>query len=300
MAEAQRKIGARAAGASALTAKVVTIIEARPKSVPAQLRALWRYRHLYWPLMLDLSVKKYRGMMLGIWWVVIRPIVPMTIAVFTFTVVTSVETDGIPYIIFYLSGAMTWTLFQSTMNFGARTLMWTSGIVQKTYFPKLMIPLASLGVPVLEFLVVFVLFIVALVAVYFKTGFFYLRIDAAILLLPVMFFMATLMSLAIGMVLDVIALLLRDVLYTLTYVIQLFMFLTPVFYPMSAIPEGYRWLVYLINPLAAIMETTRWSITGHGEMDVLFLLYSCVSIMVMFAVSVLLFFRAEDYLGELI
>src|SRR5262245_54574249 len=97
--------------------KVVTVIEARPKSLSAQLEALWRYRHLCWPLVIDLSVKKYRGMMLGVWWVVVRPIVPLALSVFTFTVVTNLQTEGIPYIIFYLSGVLAWTLFQSTVNF---------------------------------------------------------------------------------------------------------------------------------------------------------------------------------------
>lgn len=264
------------------------------------MRALWRFRGLYWPLLQDLTIKKYRGTVLGIWWIMLRPMVPTAMAVFTFTIVTSIETNGVPYIIAYLAGFMSWTLFQSALNYSARTLQWTSGIVQKTYFPKLMIPLASIGVPLLEFLVVFSMFVVALLYFYFKTGVLYLRTDIGILLVPAMFFLALLLSIAIGMLLSVVALLLRDVLYSMGYFLQIIMVLTPVFYPMSAIPEKYRWAVYLANPLASVIETTRWAITGRGELEVFYLLYSCAVIFVVIAVSVVLFFRAEDYLGELI
>jgi lipopolysaccharide transport system permease protein len=280
--------------------KPVTIIEARPKSAAAQFGALWSYRNFYPFLFKELSLKKFRDTVFGMWWLVIRPLVPTLIAVIAFTVVAPVATKGLPYSIFYLSGFMAWTIFQSTMNFTPRCLLWMRGAMRKTYFPRLLVPLASLGPPLIEVAVVAVFLTGTMLFLYLSRGVLYLHVDVGLLLAPLLLLMALLFGLSLGMIASVIAIFVRDVVFTVSYFAQMGMFLSPVLYPLSAIPSDYRWMILVINPMAAIVEGMRWSLTGVGYVDPLYLIHSCAMILLIFAMSLVFFVRAETYFGDVL
>jgi len=109
---------------------------------------------------------------------------------------------------------------------------------------------------------------------------------------------ALMMALAFGMVFSVVALFFRDVVFTVRYVAQLFMFATPVLYPLTFVPEKYRWVIYLLNPMAEVVVMSRLALTGRGEYEPWLLLQSLVTISVLFALGVTFFLRAERHLGD--
>jgi lipopolysaccharide transport system permease protein len=276
----------------------VTIIEASPKTLGTRLLALWRYRAFYPLLFRELCMKKFRGTLLGFWWLVIRPLVPSAFAIAVFTFVVPIESPGLPYAVFYFSGFITWNLFQSTVIFMPRTLLWMQGMMRRTYFPKLLVPAASLGPPLIELLVIVVLFAATLGYFFAATGAVPLRLGPETLWVLPCLFMALLFGISIGMAASVIALFFRDIVFSVSYFAQLMMFLTPVIYPVSFVPEDYRWIVYVFNPAAKLVEVSRWALTGVGDFDPFFLALSFGTITLLFVGSITFFLRAEAYLAD--
>jgi lipopolysaccharide transport system permease protein len=276
----------------------VTVIEARPKTLAARLYALWQYRSFHSLLVKEITLKQVRGTLLGVWWLIIRPLIPALVAVVTFTFILPVQTHGLPYVIFLLSGYMTWQLFQATLVFVPRTLQWMRGLMRRTYFPKLLVPMASIGPPLVEFVILLTLFAVALIYIYVSSGTLHLRVGWEMLWFPVCLFLAMTLGVAIGMTLSVIVLFIRDVIFTVRYVAQLMIFVTPVLYPASLLSEPWRSLIYILNPMAQFVEVSRWSLTGYGDFQPLFLALSIAINLVIIALSVAFFMRAETYLAD--
>jgi lipopolysaccharide transport system permease protein len=278
--------------------ETITIIEARPRTIAARLAALWHYRAFYPLLLKEISMKKFRGTMLGFWWLVLRPLIPTAMAVITFTFVVRMETHGLPYAIFYFSGFITWYLFQSNVMFMPRTLLWMQGMSRRIYYPKLLVPLASVGPSFVELLVTLSLFGATLLFFLFTTGSTHLRVGWEMLWFLPCLILTLLFSVAIGMVTSVIALFFRDVVFTVSYFAQMLFFLTPVIYPVSFIPDGYRGVLYVLNPMAQLVETSRWSLIGAGDFQFVFFASTCVTITLAFFLSVAFFLRAETYLAD--
>ena len=208
------------------------------------------------------------------------------------------ESHGLPYAIFFLSGFVTWNVFQSTLIFMPRTLMWMQGMMRRTYFPKLLVPLASIGPPLIELGVMLCLLVVTVAYFTIAGGEPPLHFGWPMLWFPVCLSLALLFSFAIGTVMSVAALFFRDVVYSVAYFAQLFMFVTPVIYPVTFVPESYRWIVYALNPMAQVVEVSRWSLTGIGDFRPGFLLLAAGTILVTFVLSIAFFLRAEAYLAD--
>lgn len=276
----------------------VTIIEARRMTLSANLSALWQYRTFYRFLFMEITLKKFRDTMLGFWWLVIRPLVPTTLAIVIFTFIVPMETGGIPYPLFYLSGFITWNLFQSLVIFMPRTLLWMQGMMRRTYFPKLLVPAASLGPPLVELVVTTSLFMMAVGCYALTYGHMPLSIEWRLLLFPFCLAMTLLFGMAIGIVTSVVAVFFRDIVFSVSYFTQMLMFLTPVIYPVTFVPEAWRPVIYLLNPMAKLVETSRWALTGSGHFDPTYLAIACTTIIVFFILSIAFFLRAEPFLSD--
>ena len=280
-----------------MAGKMITVIEARPKTLAARLLALWRYRAFYSFLFQEISMKKFRDTALGVWWLILRPLIPTSITIVIFTFLAPMQSMGLPYAIFFLSGFISWNMFQSTIIFMPRTLLWMQGIMRRTYFPKLLVPFASVGPPLLELLVVLSLFVLSVV--YFGIrGHFHMPWEPQLLLFPICIFLSLTFGFAVGTVLSVVAVFFRDVVFSVGYFAQVLMFLTPVIYPMTFVPANYRWIIYALNPMAQVVEVSRWSLTGVGEFQPYFFLLASVTIFIAFALSIAFFLRAETFLAD--
>jgi lipopolysaccharide transport system permease protein len=177
--------------------------------------------------------------------------------------------------------------------------MWTRGIMQRTYFPRLLVPLAGFGPVLIELAVLSVVFAAFVVtSCWGSSAPFPLRLGWETWWLLPCLIGALLFATAFGMVFSVVALFFRDVVFTVSYVAQMVMFVTPVLYPVTFVPESFRWLLYVLNPMAQIVLVSRWALTGRGEFEPLFVAIAFGSIAAVFAAGVTFFLRAETHLGD--
>jgi len=277
----------------------VVVIEARPETVSARLRALWQYRGFYGFLFKEIMNRKSRGTLLGFWWLILRPLIPAVGFIVAFTVVHPVDNGtGVPYPIFFLSGFIPWRVFQSAMVILPRTLNWMQGIMKRTYFPRLLVPLAGFGPTFIELAVLVLVFIAVLAPQIWAGTPLPIRLRWETLWLVPALAAALAFALAIGMVMSVVALFFRDVVFTIPYVVQMIMFVTPVLYPVTVIPDAYQWLLYALNPMAQVIEISRWAITGSGAFHPVYAALSLGTILATLILSTAFFLRAEVHLAD--
>ena len=278
----------------------VVVIEARPATVRGRVKAAWQYRRYYPILFKEITMRKFRNTVLGWWWLILRPLIPTAIAVVTFTFFIEIDTGDLPYGIFFLSGFIVWHLLHSLVRFMSRTMMWTRSIMKKMYLPKLLIPFASVGPPLIELVVTIVA--ILFVAIYYLITLdtFYIIFSWGLLLFPLCLILSMVLALAIGMVVSVVALFMRDIIFSISYVIQMAMFVTPVIYPVSSVPENLQWMFIWLNPMTGVIETGRWALTGYGAFEPLWLLISVVEIGLIALLCLTFFARAESYLSDIV
>src|SRR5262245_28511408 len=154
-----------------MSAQPTIIIEARPYAIAARLRSLWQYRAFLGFLSKGIVMRPARGSPLGVWSVRLRPLISVVTLIFTFTSVKPVQTSaGVPYSVFFLSGYITWRIFQSALNFLPRTMTWTQSIMRRAYFPRLLVPFAGLAPTLIEFGLLLVAFAVVVVSAWWTDG----------------------------------------------------------------------------------------------------------------------------------
>ncbi len=276
----------------------VTIIRARSLGVGARLLDLWRFRAFFPFLMKEQVEKLTRNKLLGFWWLIIRPGIPAATALFVFMFVIPMQTTGnIPYPIFFLSAYVGWSFFQYTLRFGSRCMSGVRGIMKRTYFPRMLVPLASIGMPLIYAGVVSGLLFLAVAFYAIKDGVFYVQFSFALLWVPVSISFIMLFAMSFALVLSLVALVARDLRYAIRHIAQPFMLTAPVFYPITLVDEQWRWLLF-INPLSAQIETFRYGLLGIGEFHSVALPISMAVIVALFALAVGFFLRAERYLAD--
>lgn len=218
------------------------------------LKEIWQYRDLLWTLAgRDVKVR-YKQTALGVIWVVLQPLLAAGIFSFVFGKVAKLPTDGVPAFIFSYVGLQSWTLFSSTLSRTSGCLVGNANLVSKVFFPRLVLPLASVGSVLIDFSVAMAMLGVLMV------------INAqmptwSLLLLPVWIVLLLMLSLGVGLWAAALTVSYRDVQHVLPVVIQMGMYASPVAYSVLAVPERYRTLYYL-NPLVGLVDAFRWSVLG--------------------------------------
>ncbi|MBA2311629.1 MAG: ABC transporter permease [Actinobacteria bacterium] len=222
--------------------------------ISLRLSELWEYRELlYFLTWRDIKVR-YKQTALGASWAIIQPLLTMVVFSLFFGKLAGVPSDDVPYPIFSYTALVPWTFFASGLNLSSNSLVQNSSLVTKVYFPRLAMPIAS----VLSVAVDFALAFLVLVAMMIYYG---IAPSWAILWLPLFFLLAFVTSLGVGFWLSALNVTYRDVRYTLPFLVQLWLFLTPVAYPSSLLEEPWRTLLG-INPMAGVVESFRWALLG--------------------------------------
>jgi lipopolysaccharide transport system permease protein len=249
-------------------------------------RDLWNARQLLFTLIgRDLRVR-YKQTILGLAWVVLQPLLTVGAYSIIFGLIARMPSEGVPYPIFLLSALLPWIFFQRLVLESSASVASNSNLVGKIYFPRLILPLATLGSLAVDLLVGFG---VALVAM----GLFGYFPGPQIVLLPLVIIFAALAGLSIGLVLAPVDVNYRDVRMIVPIVLQIVVFASPVFYSASLVPERFR-LYYDANPIAIIATSIRWILLNHGgPPGLLPTLISLVLVSVTFCVGLWLFVRAE-------
>ena len=240
-------------------------------------RELWEYRDLLFFLTRrDLKVR-FQQTIIGVFWIILQPVIQMLIFYLVLGILAKIPTEGIPYSIFFLSGFVIWQLFSQVVNTGAYSLLSNIGIIIKSYFPRLVLPVSSTLGSLVDFFVSFLLLLVFLLANNYP-------ITPRFLLVPVLLIITTLFSSGVGMLFGSLMVVFRDTKNLLAFILMVWMYLTPIMYPISIVPEEYRFLFY-INPLTSLVDTFRWVVLGRGTLPSVeyFLVSFVVAVAIWFA-----------------
>lgn len=263
----------------------ITIIKPSKRWVPLDLPELWRYRELlYFLTKRDIKVR-YKQTVLGGLWAIIQPFFTMVVFTLFFGRLAKVPSDGVPYPIFVYAGLLPWTYFANALTGAGNSLVGSSHLITKVYFPRLIIPLSS----ALAFLVDFIIAMAVLIAMMIYYGY---TLNEGILLFPFLVVLTFLCAVGVGLWLSALNVEYRDIRYVIPFMIQLWMFLSPVIYPVSMVPESYRWLMAL-NPMGGLIDAYRSALLGHRPIDWLLIGISAVITLLVF-ISGLYYFRSVE------
>ena len=252
---------------------------------------LWSYRELVWVMIVrDIKVR-YKQTVMGVAWAVIQPLTMMLIFTLIFGRLAQIPSDGYPYPIFVFSGMLAWNFFSTSVSTAGVSLISSSNLVSKVYFPRIIIPVSSIGVSFIDFLIS-VLILMALMLFYAQP------VSSSILLLPLFLCGLILVSIGMGSWLAAITVTYRDFRYVITYMLQIWMYLTPVIYPISFVPEKWRWLLYL-NPVYAWINGIRASVLGQ-PIDQIGTAVSLLLSIIIFALGMFYFERAQRRFADII
>ena len=266
------------------------VIKPEKGLLDVDLKGIWRYRDLWYMYVKRDIVTVYKQTILGPLWFFIQPIFTTAMYMFVFGGLAGISTDGVPQPLFYLSGIMLWNYFSECFNGASNTFTANAGIFGKVYFPRLVVPLASLTSNLIKMLIQLLLFIV--VYVYYVAIGGPVSINAAALLFPVLVFMLAFHALSWGLIVSSLTSKYRDLRYLVGFGLQLFMYATPIIYPLSAAGDKFRWALEL-NPLTPIFEAFKFGVLGSGSLSWGGLLYSFVFMLVMLFFSIIIFNRVE-------
>jgi lipopolysaccharide transport system permease protein len=250
------------------------------------LRDLWVYRELvYFMIWRDVKVR-YKQTMLGAAWAIIQPVMTMLVFTFLFGKVAKLPSDGIPYPVFSYAALLPWGLFVNALNQGSRSLVTHNNMVTKIYFPRLILPLASVFAGMVDFIIAFVILIGLM---------FYYKVTPAwniIWTLPLYLLLALVTALGVALWLSAVNVKYRDVNQALPFLTQFWLFATPVAYSSSVISAKWQ-IVYSLNPMAGVVNGFRWSLLGSGNgPDTAFWVSVAISILVL--VTGLFYFRSTE------
>jgi lipopolysaccharide transport system permease protein len=256
-----------------------------------KLRDVWEYRELlYFLVWRDIKVR-YKQTVLGAAWAVIQPFMTMVVFSVFFGRLAKVPSDGVPYPVFAFAALLPWQLFAFALTESSNSLVGSQNLITKVYFPRLVIPLSS----VLAGLVDFAISFLVLLSLMLYYG---IKPTAAVACLPLFVLLALATALSVGLWLSALNVKYRDVRYTIPFLTQFWLFVTPVAYPSSMIPQRWRAL-YGLNPMAGVVEGFRWALLGKSGGPGLLLWVSVAAVLTLLVGGLFYFRRMESTFADI-
>lgn len=280
-----------AAGNSPLPLTPVIKIRAAKRWTPIGLREIWAHRELlYFLVWRDLKVR-YKQTLLGVSWIVLQPILMTLVFAVFLGKIARVPSGSVPYVLFLYSGLLPWTFFTNAVATSSHSLIASAQMITKVYFPRSMVPLATVLVRLSDFLVASVVLVILML--YYGRPF-----TRAILLTPFLVLHLTLLALALGLLFAALNVKYRDIGTVLPVLLQLWLFASPVIYPASLVPPNWRW-VYSLNPLTGIIDGFRAALLDLA-FDWRSLLVSFAITLALLVYSSFVFQRMEDEFADVV
>lgn len=234
-------------------APVITIEAGRRSYLPFQ--ELWEYRELlYFLAWRDVKIR-YKQTAIGIGWAVIQPVITMLVFTAIFHRVARISADGVAYPVFAFAGLLPWHLFAGALQRSIQSLVGSTALITKVYFPRLIIPLAATVSATVDFAVAFVI-LMGMAMIYGVEP------TWRLFVLPGFVALALLAALAVGLWLSALNVRYRDVGHAVPFLVQVWLFVSPVAYPVTLVPERWQ-LLYSLNPVVAVVEGFRWAMLGQ-------------------------------------
>lgn len=222
--------------------------------VSLPLNELWKYRELlYFLVWRDIKIR-YKQTVLGATWAIIQPLFTMAVFSLFFGKLARMPSDGVPYPLFSFAALVPWTLFSNGLSQSSNSLVGSAHLITKVYFPRLLIPIASVFSGALDFLISFFV-LLGMMAIYGMLP------SSNVVWLPLLVLLVFATSLGAGMWLSALNVQFRDVRYAVPFLTQFWLFATPIAYPSSLLSEPWR-TIYGLNPMVGVVEGFRWSLLG--------------------------------------
>ncbi|HET8672001.1 MAG TPA: ABC transporter permease [Thermoleophilaceae bacterium] len=278
-------------GASAAD-RAVTVIQPTKGWIGLQLRELWSFRELwYFLIWRDVKVR-YKQTLLGGAWAVIPPVLMMIVFTVVLRRVGHFSSDGKPYALFSYAALVPWTLFTAALTGVSDSMVANSQLVSKIYFPRLLLPLAAATAPLVDFGIA--LGLLAILMAVFSTA-----PTLAALLIPLLVLLTLVSALAFGLWFSALNVRYRDFRYTVPFMIQLGLFITPVAYATSSLPNAAQKILAL-NPMTGVIEGFRWALLDTAAPSVSTLAISVTATIVLLVSGLAHFRRAERTFADII
>ncbi len=238
----------------------VPIVITPPSSLEMpNFRELWDYKGLYFFLVRRDIKLRFQQTVIGFLWIILQPLIQMLIFYVIFGILVKVPTNGIPYQLFFLSAFVVWQFFTQVINNSAYSLVGNIGVIIKSYFPRLALPLSGIASSLVDFAVSFLVLLVFLLL----DG--HYPITLRYLLLPVLLVITIVFSSGVGLLFGALMVVFRDTKNFLAFILMMWMYVTPIMYPITLAPERFRVLFYL-NPMTSLVDAYRWVFLGQGDL----------------------------------
>lgn len=262
----------------------VYILKQRRGLAALNLHEIFSYRDLFFFIAWRNIKVRYKQTVIGVAWAVLQPFVTMVIFSVFFGSLAKMPSDSIPYPVFVYAGLLPWTFFSNVIRFSGTSIIEDERLITKIYFPRVIIPSSVIGVELMDFSISFL--IVILMLFYYGIG-----VSIGIALIPFLLLIMILASLGVGLILSSLTVAYRDFRYVVSFLVQIWMFVSPVVYPVTLVPQSWRWLLAL-NPMTGVIDGFRSALLNKPY-DVQTLLISLLSSLVIFAGG-LMYFRFKE------
>jgi len=274
------------------TAPTITVIEPKTGWVPVDFREIWNYRELlYFLTKRDIKVR-YKQTVLGGLWAVIQPAFTMLVFTLFFGRLAKMPSDGLPYPIFVYAGLLPWTYFANAVSASGNSLVGSSNLITKVYFPRIVVPASAALAGLLDFFIA--LFVLAALMIWYQV-----LPGPGIFLFPFLVALTFLCAVGVGLWLSALNVQYRDIRYAIPFLVQVWMFVSPVIYPVSLVHGNYQWLLAL-NPMGGVIHAYRASLLGHQPIDWGLLGLSTLIILALFLGGLYYFRRMEKVFADVV
>ena len=255
-----------------------------------KLKELWDYRDLIGLFFRRYFVVYYKQTLLGPLWFLLQPLLTTIMFTIIFSWVAKLPTSDTPPMLFYMSGTILWSFFATCVTTNSRTFTDNVNIFSKVYFPRLVIPISVVLSNMLNLLIQLAL--LAGFWIYYKSGGANIALSSNMLLVPVLIIQMAMLGLSVGILISSLTTKYRDLVFIVTFGIQLWMYASPVVYPLSLVPERFKVLI-LLNPMTMVIEGFRSAIFGNSTINMEVYLLSFLMTIGLFIFSIMLFNRIE-------
>ena len=274
------------------TAPTITVIEPKTGWVPVDFREIWNYRELlYFLTKRDIKVR-YKQTVLGGLWAVIQPAFTMLVFTLFFGRLAKMPSDGLPYPIFVYAGLLPWTYFANAVSASGNSLVGSSNLITKVYFPRIVVPSSAALAGLLDFFIA--LFVLAALMIWYQV-----LPGPGIFLFPFLVALTFLCAVGVGLWLSALNVQYRDIRYAIPFLVQVWMFVSPVIYPVSLVHGNYQWLLAL-NPMGGVIHAYRAALLGHQPIDWGLLGLSTLIILALFLGGLYYFRRMEKVFADVV
>jgi lipopolysaccharide transport system permease protein len=267
-----------------------TVIKPKDKLLHMDFAEIWQYRDLWSMFVRRDIVTQYKQTILGPAWYFIQPALTTLMYMIVFGGIAKIPTDGLPQPMFYLAGIVCWQYFSDGLNKTSSTFTANQNIFGKVYFPRLIVPLATVSSNLIRMGIQLVLFL--MVYVYYLLAGVNVRPNGFALLIPVLIIMLAGLALGFGIIVSSMTTKYRDLTFLFSFIVQLWMYATPVIYPLSTISPERQWIMVL-NPVTSIIEAFKYGTMGVGSFNWLHLCYSFIFMIVLLSVGIIVFNKVQ-------